>query len=365
MKSPGPVEGHAGKFKPEVGVLRAHDVLKLDLAGAAKEIQQVMEKRNETSLAVGAFTGPVDIPCSGGPGIAQALTVELKQLRIDVRRDARLTVKGRYDMGKEGGSGFVEGRLQLEIVDRSGRIVHRVEKKFTGVEKRFTGAGELASLLGLTFDIRPGDDAKVVDKKLRASVDSPHVHIRGSQLAATRESPYALEILAGPDRNHLAQRIPLNRKGVAFVPIKRKEVYGVRLINNASHEVAVRLTIDGLSLFAFSEQKGYTCVVIPAKGTAAVGGWHITNTLVHAFSTTEYTQAAAGVLTSKAPIGTITACFAAAWAEGEPPPPDEPKGGSRSGDSTGFGPRVSMSVIQVKRKVGVLRAAVSVRYVKE
>ena len=45
--------------------------------------------------------------------------------------------------------------------------------------------------------------------------------------------------------------------------IRTSERYAIRLINDAPFEVAATLTIDGLSLFAFSGNPEYSYVIVP------------------------------------------------------------------------------------------------------
>ena len=53
--------------------------------------------------------------------------------------------------------------------------------------------------------------------------------------------------------------------GFAFLKINRDEIYAVKLINDSPHDAAVTLTIDGLSVFAFSENSNYTYWIVRAR----------------------------------------------------------------------------------------------------
>lgn len=82
---------------------------------------------------------------------------------------------------------------------------------------------------------------------------------------------------------------------------------------------------------------------------------------------TDYAKSAAAELKqSGANLGTITAVFSAAWPKDGEPPSDEPKtsgASSRSAEAaTGRGKRFDQKYIEVERNVGVVRAAISVRY---
>lgn len=117
--------------------------------------------------------------------------------------------------------------------------------------------------------------------------------------------------------------------------------------------MAIRLTIDGLNIFTFSDirfkdgpKKGdplHQVYLIKPHAAIAIKGWHRTYESSESFVVTEYAKTAAASLDSKANLGTITAAFAAAWPEGQPPPADEPpkKKSTTNGDGTGFGPAAS------------------------
>jgi hypothetical protein len=158
------------------------------------------------------------------------------------------------------------------------------------------------------------------------------------------------------------------------VPIKRDEVYAIRLINDADHDVAVALTIDGLNMFVFSEEKDEKTggavsnhLLVRAKSTFLVRGWCINDKQSDEFKVTSYAKSAAAELNSSANVGTITACFHAAWDAKDEPPPGEPKSGdahSQSADATGRGARFDQKYEVLERKIGALRGAVSVRYTR-
>src|SRR3954447_22090607 len=148
--------------------------------------------------------------------------------------------------------------------------------------------------------------------------------------------------------------------------IRTSERYAVKLINDAPFEVAATLTIDGLSLFAFSRNPEYSYVIVPARSSGVIKGWHRTNEEAEEFVVTEYPRSAAAsrLLASSTELGVITACFAAAWPAKGNPPPDEGMEG-RSVRATGRGPATRTRFLEVERKTGKLRTSISVRYTKE
>ena len=89
--------------------------------------------------------------------------------------------------------------------------------------------------------------------------------------------------------------------GFAVVKIRRDEIYAIKLINDTPHDAAVTLTIDGLSVFAFSENAKYTHWVVPHKQTLTVPGWHRTNKVSDSFVVTEYAKSAVAEALSARP----------------------------------------------------------------
>ncbi len=160
---------------------------------------------------------------------------------------------------------------------------------------------------------------------------------------------------------------------------RREQEYAIRLINRSNLEMGVRLTIDGLNIFHFSElrqpatlasgkpnpRKGepqYDLVLVPARGEVIVPGWFRNNKKVLAFKVMEYGQTAASQFgKDDAPVGTITATFAAVW-EKEPPSDEPPVAHGAGDDGTGFGKPKEIDAKAVQRNVGAARASVSVRY---
>jgi hypothetical protein len=342
---------------------RAGDNLRAELAVFARDIKEILDKNQATSVSVGQFTGPAALATSAGPGIAQRLIAELQLLKIEVRPEASFGVAGKYTdaIDKESDSlgialyVWVEDRRGEEVY-RKGRIVH--------------GDADLVALLGRTLDLPPGGDRKERDAAITESIDKPKVTIADKRVKSNTDSPFAMEVLVGGE-----VRAPEDRNGLAFVPIQRDEVYAIRLTNNADFEVAVRLSIDGLSMFAFSEVKKdngeprYFCLIVPPHKSVIVPGWHISNKQSDSFQVVEFSRSAAAskLIKNSASIGTITAVFAACWEKDKDPPEGEPRvyaKNTRSADATGRGPQVDKGYTEVERAFGADRTSITIRYTK-
>src|SRR5439155_23696125 len=100
-------------------------------------------------------------------------------------------------------------------------------------------------------------------------------------VSAAADSPYAVEVWAAPRPGaQYAPRPATVDGGLAFVRLSQGEVFAVRLINKSPHDAAVTLTIDGLSLYAFSDvedpktgRSRYAVIFVPAGREVFLRGW--------------------------------------------------------------------------------------------
>jgi hypothetical protein len=344
---------------------RADDALRTELAAVAKGIAEAVKGLGHDAIAVGEFTGPAQLAATGGPAITKTLAEELPKNGLAVKRAAAVGVKGEFEDVKDKQSGLLAARIKGAVTDRSGKVL------FTFSRGVF-GDNVLAALFGTTAKLPADLPPPERNAEIEKSLDKPKVHVQGPRVAAAADSPYAVEVWVAPHPGgKYAPRPATVEDGLAFVPIRRGEVFGVRLINKSKFDAAVTLTIDGLSLYAFSDVKDpksgrprYTVVVVDAGKEVFLRGWHRTNEVSEEFVVTEYAKGAAAELRSSAPTGTITAAFAAAWPKNSAPPPDEPAGHTRAADAVGRGARFREKYVETERNVGVVRATVSVRYSK-
>lgn len=355
--------------------LDASEGLRKELTGVAKNIKQLLDSQLEDSIAIGQFTGPANYPSSSGPSIAQILSEELTKLGVRVKQRAKLGIRGEYyptEVSAEAPTPGKELAVQLKgaVEDGFGKIVADFSFKLT-----VRGENAFVELIGVPVHLAEGHP-EARTKKLRESFDNPQTHRVGTRVSADKNSPYAMEILV--------KKTPCgvqDKEGLAFIHLDRGDAYVVRLINDSPHDAAVRLCIDGLSMFTFSElrqpdylpgnkpnpQKGqplYDVILVPKHGKTDIVGWHRNNQVSDQFLVTEYAKSAAATIHHKTNLGTITATFAAAWPTNESPPRDEPPK-SRNPNATGFGERVQAPFVEVQRTVGSIRASVSIRYSKE
>ena len=137
-------------------------------------------------------------------------------------------------------------------------------------------------------------------------------------------------------------RKPSLQSGRAFVDLRPGEEYVVRLRNTSPHEAAVTLTIDGLSMFAFSEEGNFgSQVLIPAGRFVEIPGWYVTNEKTDLFEIGSYGEsAAAAKLLPSTSVGVITATFHEAVA-----------GSDKDPKATKIGEQIGLAYEEVKRVV--------------
>ncbi len=347
----------------------AEDTLRKELGVVADGLAKAVKEFGYDSIAVGEFTGPAQLPSSGGPVIANTLIEELHRHGVTVKRVAPIGVKGEYRDVKDSKTGTLAAQIKGSVTDRTGKVLFSFNR---GV----FGDAMLASLFGATTSMPPLPDARDRSRHLERSLDNPSVNVHGSLVRSSATSPYAVEVLVAPHaQGHAAPRAAKSEDGLAFVPIKRGEVYGVRLINDSAHEVAVTLTVDGLSMFTFSKLRDpktglpkNRVIILDPHSSVVIKGWHITNEISEEFLVTEYAKSAAAEIGSTAKLGTITVTFALSWPTEAKPPADEPPDAdshSRQVDATGRGSQFKQKYEDVQRSFGVVRDAISVRYSKD
>jgi hypothetical protein len=325
----------------------------------AEEVARFLKRNDQDVIALGQFRAPPQANASAGPVVAKLLREELAQRGVAVKRQAPWGVEGDYGLVDQVDTGGLAARIKGRIVDHHGAEVYS-GTWYLGAEPA------IMTLFGPTAEL-PLDKGEVARARaLGVSIETPKVTIDTTRVVAGPGSPYALEVYVAQE-GQWRLLTPEDEDGLAFVPIRRGEMYAVALINDSPEDAAVTLTIDGLNLFAFSQNKDYSFVIVPKKSRGFIRGWYRTNETSDAFLITEYGRGAVAELgLAPSEIGTITARFAAAWPLDSPPPAEERSllASRGMGNATGRGPEVQAHFKEVQRRVGVTRATVSVRYTR-
>lgn len=344
--------------------------LREQLTTLAKEVAEFLKDQDDKTISLGQFIGPAHIGSTGGPGIIEILSDELRKQGIKIQVPSKLTLQGKFHLDEVPSPDPNDTPLKIKVLALTieAEFVNAFGKSVNGFDRKLTFRDEptIIDVTGAT--VEPSNEPLVRkrdEEYRRRLVEKPQVAIAGTRVSAKAGSPFAIELLVGGKA-----RAAEDKNGLAFIGIKRGETYAVRLINDSNYEAAVNLSIDGISMFAFSEvrikegpkkgQPKFSVVIVPPRKQVVIVGWHVNQKISDKFLVTDYAKSAAALLKTKDKLGTITARFAAAWKEDEQPPSDEP--GKARG--TGFGERVESPYVEVRRHVGAVRAAISVRYEK-
>src|SRR5271157_1580138 len=363
------------------------DSLSEVLHSAAEEILKVVK---DQAVSVGQIT-PTGLPdANGGPAIVELLKQELERLRPgSVRRAGAFEIKGDFNLAPH------PDRSEAGLGQKVVRLLFRIVDTATGEENRLRltrflrDNTTIARVLGVSGPL-PLDPAKDQrdqrherNKAIQENLQNPKTFIdpkNASRVSSTSDSPYQVEILAGPlgdgKTRPTEPRTARPEEGGAFVDVKRGEVYEVRIYNRSPDEVAVRLFIDCLDMFHFSDDrdpkdptrpKFAYLIVPPAKdgnlSVETIAGWHKSITGKEnflAFLVTEYGKGAASSqgIPASGPVGVIQVQFSRCHRV-------QPGAQKRSASNeTGKGPPREVGQTEVAREVEPPIDVVSVRYTR-
>lgn len=352
----------------------ASDPLRRGFAPLADDCQKWLSGRKVPAVSIADITGPRTYPNSAALGARLALTELLRERRFEVRDGAPVAISVTYKaIELSDGRGRKRLAADMRVTFSDGR-----DSVVDDFVKRSDDEEFLHFLLGLTFDSGGRAGAAASESLVNSFFNPPAAPAptSGTVALAGKQSDYGVEILVGGK-----PVAPTDRDGLAFAPVSRGQEYTVRLVNRSKYDAAVRLAIDGVSVFAFLDEKHpptladgrpnpragqsrFDMVLVPAGESFEVPGWAVSRMRVLGFKVTEFPDTAVAQRGGDASnTGTITATFSAAWPLGQNPPADEPPGTRGPGDDgTGFGKPKDVRATAVERKVGKVRAAVSVRY---
>jgi hypothetical protein len=328
---------------------------------------------------------------NAGPGIAELLKAALERIQPGVIRDknALFDVQGRVGLAPhpdkaEAALGQKLLRLDLQVVNtETSEAIPLIVKRFIADNTTLIRFLQPSGPLPLDPKKDQREQRRERNPAIQEIIKNPRVFIdqtHPSRISTIKESPYQVEILAGPlddGKTRPTEARPARiEDGLGFVDVKRGEVYEVRVYNHSPDEVAIRVFIDGLDLFHFSDDRDakdqskpkYTYLIVPPArdgkpGVETIAGWHKSikgeeNFL--AFLVTEYGKGAsskAGIAAS-GPVGVIQVQFSRCYAG---------QAGARkrsAGNETGFGPPRKVDQEEVAREVEKPIDVVSVRYTR-
>lgn len=341
----------------------AQDALDQELKAMASErILPLVEKRGGGTIAVGSFNAAPSVKGSSGPEVQLKLTSILVSMKAKVDSDDyQFEITGNYLPYNDPDSGLTGVKL-------IGRLVDAQDGTTLGEFPRFVfGPEAVPRMLGLNVSTRGKTKPEDRSKEFRNAIEEPKSFSIGSQISCDPASPYAIELLIKKGNQYEPRSATIDSKARPFVEIAQSEVYAIRLINHSKHEAAVKLSIDGVNVFEFSEQSPKpTAWIVPAKkgnqpGSTLVRGWDQTADKSLEFKVTSFPDTAANKINLRPSnaTGMITAAFSACWADEKDRPRDE--GRTRG---TGFGDTIVDKKTKLQRHIGQVRDTISVRYEK-
>jgi hypothetical protein len=365
-----------------VPAAQAAEALTLDSAldAIARNVAGVLkEEQNARQIVVNPITDKTDLTHNAGSGITEALIAKLRAHGLEPALKAEFIFDGKYRLGEESVDGVRKGvaigSLAFTVTRRNGQTLIDSEKDLPLDQRpRVSAPRDLARMGGLTVALPPTASSSENDKKVLDALDNPPglFEIAGTKIRP-RGAPYAIEMLvapaagsAPPRHEAFRPRAVEVRQGMPFLKVQPGEAVAVRIINDASHDAAATVSVDGLSMFAFRDHKADKNEhVIVKKGAAGdVLGWFRNARKSNAFLVKDLPQDHPQALFLKDPakIGAITVTFAAAWAKDADRPADED--GTRQATEIDQGAPIDAPYESLRRNIGGFRAAVTVRYDK-
>jgi len=320
------------------------------LTRLAKKVSEFL--RNEgrgTTVLVGDFSAPPRLEAAGGAGLRKLIEDALKKEGLQIGKDAQ-QIMGKFTVRDEvahqdDNFESVALRITVDVLDRDDEELGRLKISVFGDSAlQFVGGNG-----DIPLDLPP----KKREEAKRKSINSPSTLIDGDETKSL-SGLFGFEIrVRQGNSDRSAARTPKVNDGRAFVDLVKGEEYIVRLHNHANFEAAVTLTVDGLNMFAFSEEGNFgSQVLIPSGKFVDIPGWYINSQQTDVFEISTYSKSAAAEknvpVTS---IGVITATFH-----------ESVEGSSRDPKATARGRRIGKKYVRVNRVIKDAQAVISVRY---
>ena len=334
-------------------------------------VKYIQAQPNDSAqIAVGTFVGPS--PSTSNAGVRIVVS-----LRECLEKSMRVADSGSYNISGEFRGEKVDGKfvtvIETVIKDGLGSQLHRLRKKVITNEEEgiaFFGPSslDLTKKQGTTLVSTGTDKTNAIIN----SIVSPSVHLEGTVIRPSANSPYGIEIQLKKGGSY--QAMPLENDGrLAKVSLGEHDVYAVRIHNDSKKPIGVKLTIDGINVFAMSDNPSYhgkdvTMALCPCS-KSSIKGWYLTDKHSAEFQVAKFGETAAAKLGAFENMGTVTARFFDATPKGPlncAPCQDATAGAGERTRSLGtkLGKKTKMDYGRLEVSFGQLLAAVSARYVK-
>jgi len=350
---------------------------------------EIMKTIGESKVSVGEFTATGKRNLNSGPVVAELLKDKLENLKPNVvlREDAPFEVKGQYlftDSPEpvEQAAGQKVIRFDFEIREtKTGQSVR------TPISTFIRNNTEIIQLMGLSGHIPSDPNAKDQTEERRKRntgiqglILKPQFFIdpnTSTRVSTSKESPFQLEVLSTPSSEENQRPIaPLKvtvKDGMPFIDLKKDDRYELKFYSKANEEVAIKVFIDGINMFYFSDDRDerekfkpkYSHLIVPpaqndVEAVSAIPGWHKSvsgdkNFL--SFLVTSYGKGASQKIdvVSTGQVGVIQVQISRCYPAGSK---------SASGNETGFGPPLKIEQTPQEREIDSPSDIITIRYSK-
>lgn len=328
------------------GVRPAHADGLPTLDSAATRISDlVAEKLKELSvneLVVTTFVNPHDAQKPGGPGIAETIKDKLRQKGIRSVRKSDYSLTGQFRVSANAQKHFPDGHIQnvpaakiffqLKQKGKQQLLLDSslIDEDGLGIVEDHADLGTIAGL------ITPINNAKDLARSMGSDRSSePLVEVADKWIQLANDPNLKVQILkaraseknATPRDQDYKPVDVLFEGNLPYISLKHDDIYIVQIRNDHPYAVAARLTIDGLNMFHFSEEKEKRTDlwIFPSRSTYVLRGWHRKGNEVYLFKISDYAgnPRTDDESENATDVGAISVSFFSAWKPGENPPPNE------------------------------------------
>ena len=326
-----------------------------EIDGVIGKMLANQEIQNTGPVIVGGFLSNPQQDLHAAPAIKRHIIDCLHRRNIKVEpRGPYPAISGTFGYAIEDGA-LID--IEMDLTNRDGERLqtYPVRVKF---------ANDNCSVLNIAAPSAVKLDTKVSGydrgQAVVAALKTPEVVIQ-ENYACAPGGHYSVEIVCDNHGSYVPVPI-VDHGGFGCVEMNMGQAYRIIVKNNSPYEAVAAVTIDGLDVFAFADQKSPGFLIPPNGGTQEIKGWYINNRRADAFVVGRFAETpAAQLLGSAADAGVICVQFSAAWIPGNRP---SDEGGTLGGGGVGTkrGPAIDQHVEKVPREVGKVREVVCIRY---
>ncbi|MEL6895115.1 MAG: hypothetical protein AAFP90_03345 [Planctomycetota bacterium] len=339
----------------------ADPTLDRGLRNMAAKIAQLMENEGmEKRIVVGDFIGSPRMRASGGIEISRAISNALKNVGITPDEDANAQLLGKFKR-------VVRRANPDDSFDSNGLFIEAtlldVDDEEIAIAEVTVFGSPLLQIAGATVGLPPTASEEQRQRAVSAGLRNSQTVIQSDRVYSNAGSPFGISLSVAGDPANQIRKPVLDSKRRAMVELHRGEEYIVGLHNDADHECAVTLLIDGVDMFVDAKDASKSSRIILGPGqSASIPGWYFTKTRSKAFEIGGYEQSVAKRVGNSTGTGSVTAIFRACWSPDAHPPANEPGGRSKGGKATTQGRDISKDYQSVTKQFGILRSVVTIRY---